>query len=173
VLNSPCASTFLRLFVFEEQHGRALPAPDWKLDADAFRDQVVKLEKDAGGYAYTAERTAHARMHNYLTTRANRARPEIKGDPKLYDTFDSKYSTGPELTDVHARRGHRLRQQRIGVQDGQTWVFDPEGLYAESETKYFDKTSLSEVTFAKDETGKVTHIMVKQRGPEQKLPRVP
>jgi len=173
VLNSPFASTFLRLFVFEEQHGRALPAPDWKLDADAFKDQVVKLEKDAGGYAYTAERTAHARMHNYLTTRANRARPEIKVDPKLYDAFVGKYSTGPEFTVVVARDGNRLTWQRIGVQDGQTWVFDPEGLYAESETKYFDKTSLSEVTFAKDETGKVTHILVKQRGPEQKLPRVP
>jgi len=74
---------------------------------------------------------------------------------------------------VGPRDGNRLTWQRIGVQDGQTWVFDPEGLYAESETKYFDKTSLSELTFARDETGKVTHIMVKQRGPEQKLPRVP
>ena len=112
-------------------------------------------------------------MHNYLTTRASRARPEIKVDPKLYDAFVGKYSTGPDFTVVVARDGNRLTWQRIGVQDGQTWVFDPEGLYAESETKYFDKTSLSEVTFAKDETGKVTHILVKQRGPEQKLPRVP
>ena len=173
VLSSAFASTFLRLFVFEAQHGRALPAPDWKLDADAFEDQVAKLEKDTGGYAYTTERTAHARMHNYLTSRVNRARPEIKVDPKLYNAFVGKYSTGPEFTVVVARDGNRLTWQRIGVQEGQTWVFDPEGLYAESETKYFDKTSLSELTFARDETGKVTHIMVKQRGPEQKLPRVP
>ena len=56
-------------------------------------------------------------MHSYLTTRANRARPEIKVDPKLYDAFVGKYSTGPEFTVVVARDGNRLTWQRIGVQE--------------------------------------------------------
>lgn len=173
VRNSAFASTFLRLFVFEEQHGRALPAPDWRLGSVAFMEQVATLEKEAGGYSYAAEGRAYGRMHAYLAGRANRQRAEIKVDPKLYDAFVGKYSNGPDFTVVVARDGNRLTWQRTGVLDGQTWVFDPEGLYAATETKYFDKTSMTEVTFAKDETGKVTHLLVKQqRGPEQKLPRV-
>src|SRR5262249_49357882 len=153
-------STFLRLFVFEDQHGRALPAPDWRLDVNAFRDQVAKLEKDAGGYTYVAENRAHSRMHGYLTGRASRVRPEIKVDPKIYDAFLGKYSNGPDFTVVIARDGDRLTWQRFAVQDGQTWIFDPETLFAESETKFFDKSFMNGVTFEKDAAGKVTHILV-------------
>jgi CubicO group peptidase (beta-lactamase class C family) len=173
VLNSAFASTFLRLFVFEGQHGRPLPAPDWRLTGDAFKDHVAKLAKEAGGYAYTAESKAHFRMRQYLTTRANRARPEIKVDPKLYEAYVGTYSKGPEFTVKVAYDGKRLTWQRIGVQDGQTWVFDPEGLYPESETKYFEKVSQNRVSFEKDTAGKVTHILVRTGGPEQKLARVP
>ena len=173
VLNSAFASTFLRLFVFAEKHGRPLSAPDWRLAAPAFAEQVAQLEKEAGGYTYQAERNAHARMRRYLDNRASRVRPQVEVDPKLYDAFVGKYSQGPEYTVVIARDGNRLTWQRIGVREGRTFTFDPELLFPESETKFFDKTTLATVTFAKDEAGKVTHILVRMNGPEQKLPRVP
>ncbi len=165
VLNSAFASTFLRLFLFEK------PAVDWRLTAAEFADQVTKLERESVGYSYTAELRAHGRMHSYLTARANRVRPEVYVDPKLYDAYVGSYRQSPDFTVVIARDGNRLTWQRIHLQDGEKWAFDPEWLFPESETKYFDKTSMNGVTFEKDAAGKVTHLLV--RTPEQKLPRVP
>lgn len=105
VLNSAFASTFLRLFVFEEQHGRPLPAPDWRLGTEAFMEQVAKLEKEAGGYSYAAERLAYSRMHAYLTGRANRWRPDQSGSEALR-RFPRQVQQRPR---VH-RQG-RLREQ--------------------------------------------------------------
>lgn len=172
VLNSAFALTFLRIFIFEEQLRRRLSAPNWRQTEIEFKNQVAQLEKEAGSYSYDSERKAHARMQLYLSNRASRTRPEATVNPKLYDAFIGTYSSGPEFTVKIAYDGKRLTWQRIGVLDGETWIFDPEALYAESLSKYFEKTSLSEVTFEKDATGNVTNIIVKQRGPEQKLPRM-
>src|SRR4029078_3080551 len=95
--------------------------------------------------------------------RANRVKAEVQVEPAVLDTYVGRYQRPGEVTATLARDGTHLTWQPTYQQDGRTYVFDPETLFAESATKFFDKTSAArEITFVKDEAGKVVGLGVRE-----------
>jgi len=173
VLNSPFALAFLRAFVFLDRDNRELAAPDWKQSPEQFRERIAHLEEKSNGYDYRHEVSAHGRIQQYLSNRAARARPEIQVDSEALNAFVGAYRQSTDLTITIGREGERLTGQRTYEQNGRKFVFDKEILFSESPTKFFDKTSDAQVTFVRDTTGKVTHLLLRLNNQVQKLSRAP
>lgn len=85
-----------------------------------------------------------------------------KVDPKIYDAYLGEYQLGP-MTLTVTRDGDRLLAQPTGQSKAE--------LFPESETKYFLKVVDAKITFVKDESGKVTHLILHQGG-EQKATKI-
>jgi CubicO group peptidase (beta-lactamase class C family) len=81
---------------------------------------------------------------------------EIKVDPKIYDAYVGRYELAPNLVLTISKQGDRLMAQATGQGEIQ--------LFPESETKYFLKVVDAKVTFVKDASGKVTHLILHQDG---------
>lgn len=87
-------------------------------------------------------------------------RKEIDLDSALYDKYVGEYELAPGFTIVITKEGSKL----MGQATGQPKV----ELFAEAETKFFLKVVDAQIEFIKDETGKVTGLVLYQGG--QKLP---
>jgi CubicO group peptidase (beta-lactamase class C family) len=84
---------------------------------------------------------------------------EIKVDPKVLDGYLGKYQLMPNFVLTISREGNQLMAQATG---------QPQlALFAESETTFFPKMVDLKITFVKDETGKVTHLILHQGGDRQ------
>ena len=83
----------------------------------------------------------------------------VKVDPKLFDAYVGRYELAPNLILTISRDGDRLLAQATGQPQLE--------LFAESETKFFLKTIDAKVTFVKEATGKVTHLILHQSGDHQ------
>ncbi len=79
-----------------------------------------------------------------------------KVDPKIYDAYAGEYQLGPNFILTVRREGDRLITQATGQ--------DPIEIFPESETKFFPKVMEAKITFGKDESGKVTHLILQQNG---------
>ena len=77
-------------------------------------------------------------------------------DPKIYDAYVGEYELAPNFILTVKREGDRLMTQATG--QGQAEIFP------ESETKFFLKVIEAKLTFVKDESGKVTHLILHQNG---------
>jgi CubicO group peptidase (beta-lactamase class C family) len=83
-------------------------------------------------------------------------RTAIQIDPKIFDPYLGEYRLTPEMTLTISRDGDTLwaqatRQQRFE-------------LFAAWETTFFAKVADIEITFFKDASGKVTHLVLGQEG---------
>jgi len=85
-----------------------------------------------------------------------RERVVAKVDPKIYDAYVGQYEVAPDFVLTVTREGDRLMAQRTG-QDKSEW-------YPESETRFFLKVVDAQVTFVKDEQGRVTHLVLHEGG---------
>jgi len=83
-------------------------------------------------------------------------RTEVKVDPKIFDAYVGEYQLGPNFIITITKEGDRLMIQATGQPK-----FD---LFPESESKYFLKVVDAQITFEKDETGKVTCLILHQGG---------
>lgn len=83
-------------------------------------------------------------------------RKEVHVDPKLYDDYAGQYELEPDLILTITREGEKLWIQVSGQSKAQ--------LFAESETRFFLKVVDAEITFVKDASGKVSHLILHQAG---------
>ena len=81
---------------------------------------------------------------------------EAKIDSKILDNYVGEYEIQPDFNLTIAKENDHL----TGQATGQT-KFD---LVPESDTKFFVTQEDIEITFVKDETGKVTHLILHQEG---------
>jgi CubicO group peptidase (beta-lactamase class C family) len=84
---------------------------------------------------------------------------EVKVDPKIYDAYVGRYELAPTFILTISKEGDRLMAQATGQR--------PIELFPESEIKFFMKVVEAKVTFVKDDTGKVTHLILHQGGDRQ------
>jgi hypothetical protein len=86
-------------------------------------------------------------------------------DPKVYDAYVGQYQLAPTFILTVTREGDRLMTQATG--QGKLEVFP------ESDTKFFLKLVDAQITFVKDDSGKVTYLILHQGGRDQKATRMP
>ncbi len=84
-----------------------------------------------------------------------RNRTAITVDPKIYDSYAGEYQL-PNMTLVVTRNGDRL----MAGPQGQP----PAELFPETETQFFLKIADVQITFVKDDAGKVTQLILHQGG---------
>lgn len=84
------------------------------------------------------------------------ARVAIKVEPKILDDYVGKYELGPNFILAVRRDGERLLTQATG--QGVIEIFP------ESETKFFARVMDAQLTFVRDTSGKVTHLILHQGG---------
>jgi len=93
-----------------------------------------------------------------------RQREVAKVDPKIYDAYVGKYQLAPTFALTVTREGDKLFAQATG--QGKNEIFP------ESETKFFLRAVDAQISFVKDESGKVTHLILHQGGANQRANKV-
>jgi len=88
------------------------------------------------------------------------ARTVATVDPKIYDAYVGQYELTPTFILTVTREGDRLMTQATGQPKLE--------VFPESETKFFLKAVDAQLTFVKDESGTVTHVILHQGGKDQK-----
>lgn len=83
-------------------------------------------------------------------------RKEVKVDPKIFDSYAGQYQLSPNMVITISRKGDKLMAQPTGQPKFE--------LFAESETKFFLKVIDAQISFVKDQTGRVTHLIFHQGG---------
>jgi CubicO group peptidase (beta-lactamase class C family) len=92
-----------------------------------------------------------------------KVRTEITVDPKILDTYVGEYQLTPAFVIAVTRDGDALFVQATGQPKLR--------VYAEKPDAFFLKQVEAAVTFMKDESGKVTHLVLDQNGMQQKAAR--
>lgn len=92
-------------------------------------------------------------------------RSTIAVRPEILDQYVGRYEITPAFILTVTREGDRLMTQATGQQKIE--------VYSESETKFFLKVVDAQLTFARDDTGKVTHVTLHQNGRDTKAARLP
>jgi hypothetical protein len=91
-------------------------------------------------------------------------RKTIALDPKVYDAYIGQYELTPNLIFTITKEENRLMAQLTGQPKFE--------LFPESETKFFYIVVDAQITFVKDETGKVTHLILHQFGLNQPAKKI-
>ena len=87
-------------------------------------------------------------------------RKEVKGDPKIYDSYAGEYQLEPGFILTITSENGKLMAQATGQPKFE--------LSPSSETEFFLKVVDAQVSFVKDEQGKVTELILNQNG--RKMP---
>lgn len=164
VAGSAFANSFLRIFVFEDALGRALPDPHWSQTNDQFKTEVEQLVKQAGGYRYEAESVSHNFLSRWLDERRASARKEIKLDPKIYNQYAGQYDAESGESITVTKEGDRLFVKVLS--------FPKVEAFPEAEDKFFLKAMEMRLTFVKDGEGRVTRAEIGFRGQRMRAPKV-
>ena len=90
-------------------------------------------------------------------------RVAIKVDPKIYDAYVGRYDRGGDRFLTITREGDRLMGEAVGRKSE---------LFPESETQFFLKVADTQVTFVKDEKGKIPYLILREGGRDRQLKRV-
>lgn len=103
------------------------------------------------------ERESQARqvINDWRSRRRARVRKEVTVEPKILDAYVGEYELLPRPI-VITREGDKLMAEGPGQPKVE--------IFAASETEFFLKVVDADITFVKDETGKVTHLMLKLYG---------
>lgn len=89
-----------------------------------------------------------------------RERVAIKVDPKIYDAYVGEYEFGPNRIISITKEGDKLFAQRAGAPKGE--------IVPESETTFFATFGDIQFVFIKDETGRVSGMILRPNGQEMK-----
>ena len=92
-----------------------------------------------------------------------KVRTAIKLDPKILDSYVGDYELAPTFVISITKDGDRLSLQATGQPKFE--------LFAESETKFFLKVVDAQISFVKDDAGKVTKLILHQNGANQNARR--
>jgi CubicO group peptidase (beta-lactamase class C family) len=87
-------------------------------------------------------------------------RTEVPIDPSVFDAYVGEYQLAPTFILTVTREGDRFITQATG--QGKLEIFP------ESETKFFLRAVDAQITFVKDASGAVTHLILHQGGRDQK-----
>jgi CubicO group peptidase (beta-lactamase class C family) len=91
-------------------------------------------------------------------------RKAIALDPKVYDAYVGQYELTPNLIFTITKEENKLMAQLTGQSKFE--------LFPESETKFFYIVVDAQITFVKDETGQVTHLILHQSGLNQPAKKI-
>lgn len=81
---------------------------------------------------------------------------EVKVDPIIYDEYVGEYELTSDITIIITKEDNRIYAQVTGQ--------DKYEIFPVSESEYFYKVVDAKITFEKDETGKVTNLILHQNG---------
>ena len=84
-------------------------------------------------------------------------------DPAIYDQYTGKYKLGPGAIFTIRREGDRLFAELTGQEKYE--------IFPQSQTDFFYKVVDAQLTFHKDQDGKVTYLILHQNGVDQKAAR--
>jgi CubicO group peptidase (beta-lactamase class C family) len=84
--------------------------------------------------------------------------------PEVYDVYVGRYEITPDVHLTITRDGDRLMAQPTRQ--------PPREIFPESETEFFLKVVDAQITFVKDDQGKVTHLVFNQGGRETRARRL-
>jgi hypothetical protein len=94
-----------------------------------------------------------------------RERKEVKVDPKVLESYVGSYAITPQFVMAVTLENGQLMVQATG---------QPKlAMFPESATKFFLKVVEAQVSFVKDESGKVNALILHQNGRDQKAMRQP
>ncbi len=91
-------------------------------------------------------------------------RKEVKVDPKIYEAYVGQYELEPNFIITITKENNRLFAQATGQPEAE--------IYPESEIKFFLKVVDVQMTFIKDDEGKVTQLILHQGGKDQAAKKV-
>jgi peptidase M23-like protein/uncharacterized protein DUF3471 len=91
-------------------------------------------------------------------------RKAIKLDPRITDTYVGQYELTPDFVITVSRE-----ENGLWIQATNQPKFE---IFAESETKFFLTAVDAQITFAKNEKGEVTHLILQQNGVDQKARKI-
>ena len=134
-----------------------MPDPDWKLNPEKLSTETAGFEKQAGGYTYEKELQSHKAIFDWRSRRRAREQKEIKVDSKILNGYVGEYELRPSPI-IITKEGDKLMAEGPGQPKAE--------LFAASETQFFLKTADADITFVKDEQGKVTHLTLRLFGQE-------
>lgn len=163
IIKSAFALAFLRMFVTEDLQRRALPDPNWKLEPEKLSTEIASFEKQTNGYKYERELQSHKAIYDWRSRRRARERKEIKLDSGITDAYVGEYELLPRPI-VITKEGDKLMAEGPGQPKAE--------LFAATETLFFLKTADADITFVKDEQGKVTHLMLRLFGQDFKAKKL-
>ncbi len=163
VKTSAFASCFLRLFVYEDGGGRIPPDPAWAAGPQGFARELALLRKQTD-YSYASEELSHAAMTKWLAERRARAHTPISVDPDCLATYVGRYRLPPDRVVTVNREGDRLTIDF----PGRTRF----SLLPWAEEKFFLKVMDLELTFARDEKGRVSTLEIDYEGGKLNANRV-
>ena len=91
-------------------------------------------------------------------------RTSITVKPEVLSQYVGRYQVTPQMVMAVTLEGEQLMTQATGQPKLE--------IYAESESKFFLKIVDAQLTFVKDDTGKVTHAVLHQGGRDMRAPRI-
>lgn len=112
--------------------------------------EVVELTRAAAGYGVVAHRV--------------KTRTPVTIDPAAFDPLVGRYRLAPTFILTFSRREDRFYTQATGQPKVE--------MFPESPTEFFLKVVNAQLTFVKDATGHVTHVILHQGGRDQKAERM-
>ena len=151
---SPFVANFLRLFVFEDRVGHALPDPNWAKNKEDFEKDLAEFKQD--GYSYENEQRAATLIRDWLNENMRSALKAVAVNPETFDAYVGEYELPGGNVLIVSREVDHLMVQQKG--EGKIEMF------AESSTRFFTKAVNAEFAFTKDRNGKVTHMELYQGG---------
>jgi hypothetical protein len=95
---------------------------------------------------------------------ARKERKEIAVDPGVLDAYVGEYRLAPNFVLAITKEGQQLFLQATGQSRLR--------LHPEAETEFFISEVDAQVSFVKDSTGKVGHLILHQGGRDQKAERI-
>ena len=95
---------------------------------------------------------------------AGQERKAIKLEARIYDAYVGEYELTPDFIITVRREENGLSVQATNQEKVE--------IFAESETKFFLTVVDAQITFVRNESGAVTHLILHQNGAEQKAKRI-
>ena len=99
-------------------------------------------------------RIAHGVAGFYNAALAPKEAKTVALDPRVFDAYVGEYQLSPNVTLAVSREGDKFYVEASVLPKAQ--------MFAESETKFFLKVMDAQITFVKDASGKVTHLVLHQ-----------
>ena len=107
-------------------------------------------------YLHLAKTKDGWKIMNVLWTPNIKERRVAKVDPKIYEDFVGEYELQPEFVITVTTNDDKLFIQATGQPIIQ--------VFPESETKYFLKVTEAQISFVRDDTGKIVQLILHQGG---------